>query len=202
MKYFSTLKHTSLVLVALFLFACNAKDTSLKAVAGTADFADFAMTAITGTTMQKAVKKNPDGEIMEEGTVENGQKNGQWIIYNADNNLPKSITTYVDGLYTGTLIEFNKRGQIEKTTSYINNELNGLYGVYKFGRTVETVNYVNGKMDGVYRKYFNNKDDVQEERTYKNGVLDGALRFFNEEGKVVLEYDYKNGEKIGGGELK
>ena len=202
MRHFFNLKHIFLGLTTLFLFACNNPNPTPAPVAGTADFAGFEMTPVAGSSLQKAIKKNGDGKIMEEGFVETGQKNGQWTIYNDDNNLPKSIANYSNGLYNGTLIEFNKRGQIEKMTSYLNNELHGMYGVYKFGRTVETVNYNNGKMDGVYRKYFNNKDDVQEERTYKNGVLDGALRFFNEEGKVVLEYDYKNGEKIGGGEIQ
>jgi antitoxin component YwqK of YwqJK toxin-antitoxin module len=202
MKHFSAFKHILLVSVTLFLFACNSQNTAPASVAGTADFAGFEMTPIAGSNMQKAVKKNPDGKILEEGFVENGQKTGQWTVYNDDNNLPKSIATYSNGLYNGTLIEFNKRGQIEKMISYLNNELHGMYGVYKFGRTVETVNYNMGKMDGVYRKYFNNKDDIQQEITYKNGVLDGSYRYYNEEGKVVLEYDYKNGEKVGGGEIQ
>lgn len=202
MKHFSVIKHSILALIILFLFACNSQNTTPAPVAGTADFAGFEMTTIAGSTMQKADKKNPDGKIIEEGFVENGQKTGQWTTYNEDNNLPKFIANYSNGLYNGTLIEFNKRGQIEKMTSYVNNELDGMYGVYKFGRTVETVNYNKGKMDGVYRKYFNNKDDIQEERTYKNGVLDGPFRYYNEEGKVVLEYEYKNGEKIGGGEIQ
>ena len=52
------------------------------------------------------------------------------------------------------------------------------------------------------QKYFDNKDIIQQEVNYKDDAIDGIFRYYNEEGQVVLEYEYKNGEKIGGGEIK
>jgi len=190
-------------LFSLFL-ACNSgSSTAAPVVAEQGDFTGFEMVNVPGSEVQKATKKDPNGKVTEEGFVKNGQKHGQWIKYgNTDNNLPTEIANFVNGIYSGSLIQFNKRGQIDKVTNYLNNQLDGRYGQYKFGRTVETVNYVNGQMNGVYQKYFDNKDDIQQEITYKNGKMDGFYRYYNEAGEVVLEYEYNNGEKISGGEVK
>lgn len=202
MKHFSLVKLLFIGVFASLLLACNNEPTAPKPVAGTADFAGFEMMAISGVATQKAVKKNADGKLTEMGMVANGQKHGQWVTYNVDNGLPKSITNFVEGLKSGVMIEFNKRGQIEKMTNYTNDMKDGMYAQYKFGRTVETLNYTNGKKDGIYTKYFNNKDIIQQEVTYKKDSLDGSFRYYNETGDVVLEYEYDNGKKISGGEVK
>jgi len=202
MKHFSIIKLLFIGLFASVLLACNNEPTAPKPVAGTADFAGFEMVAIPSATVQKAVKKNADGKILEMGMVENGQKHGQWVTYNTANDLPQSITNYVNGLKSGVMIEFNKRGQIEKMTNFVNDIMDGMYAQYKFGRIVETLNYTNGKKDGIYKKYFNNQDNLQQEVSYTKDSLDGPYRYYNEAGEVVLEYEYDNGKKISGGEVK
>ena len=40
---------------------------------------------------------------------------------------------------------------------------------------------------------------LKQEVEYKNGLQDGYFRYYDEEGNVTLEYEYKEGEKIKGG---
>ena len=181
------------------LISCNNGSSTGTANAASEDFSGYELSTIPGSTAKRAIKKDTNGKILEQGVIENGQRNGQWITFNTENNLPKTITNFKDGKYTGLLIEYNNRGQIEKMTSYLDNVLDGHYGQYKFGRTIEEGTYVNGQLEGVYRTYFNNKDVIQQEMHYKNGKLDGNAKWFNEEGAVVMEYEYKNGEKVSGG---
>jgi len=37
------------------------------------------------------------------------------------------------------------------------------------------------------------------EAEYKNGKQDGMYKYYDEDGKVVMEYVYKDGEKVSGG---
>ena len=56
-------------------------------------------------------------------------------------------------------------------------------------------------MDGIYKEFYNN-GKLQRSINYKNGVMDGPMKYYNEEGGVTLEYSYKNGEKVGEGVMK
>ncbi len=149
--------------------------------------------------MQTVENRDADGNLTETGQTVGGQKNGTWTTYDVEKGLPSSIKNYNNGALDGVSIEFNNRGQIEKLTHYKNNQMHGQYGTYKFGRPVETATYSNGKMHGTYRAYFNNSDKLQKEAEYKDGVQHGSFKQFNEEGQLVLEYTYDNGEVVSGG---
>ena len=53
-------------------------------------------------------------------------------------------------------------------------------------------------MDGPFAIY-NDRGNLQRRGNFKNGKQHGLLQYFDEEGNVTLEYEYKNGEKVGGG---
>ena len=63
----------------------------------------------------------------------------------------------------------------------------------------EEATYKDGELHGMYRVYYKRDGKLQSEAEYKNGVQDGVYRFFNEEGAITLEYQFKNGEKVSGG---
>jgi antitoxin component YwqK of YwqJK toxin-antitoxin module len=184
---------------AMFLNACGGGGNSAPAVGASIDLSGFEIQDIPGTNFQKVVKRTSDGTLLEEGVIMDGKRNGMWVTYHTDNEIPKTIVNYVNDVSSGSYYSFNNRGQLEEMRGYLNNELDGKWGKYKFGRTTEEANYKNGKFDGVYKSYFANSDKVQKEFNYKNGELHGNYKFYNEDGQVTLEYEYDNGEKVSGG---
>ena len=83
--------------------------------------------------------------------------------------------------------------------TYQNNKLHGFWGKYSFGRPEMEAFYKDGQLNGPYYEYDTHDGKLQKEINYKNGKQDGKYRFYNEEGKVTVEYDYRDGEKVGGG---
>ena len=82
-------------------------------------------------------------------------------------------------------------------SNYKNNKLHGHWGQYKLGKVIKTANYVDGLMDGMYRE-LNQKDASPKlEAMYKMGKQDGPMKYYNDKGEVVLEYNFKNGKQIG-----
>ena len=62
--------------------------------------------------------------------------------------------------------------------------------------------FKDGELHGTQKFYFTSGREVgklQRDVAYKNGKIDGLMRYYDPEGKVTLQYTYKNGERIGGG---
>lgn len=157
---------------------------------------------VKGTAVEHLVRKDAVGSVLQEGFSQNGIKEGTWVTYHSSNGVPKTLESFAGGMYNGIYLEFNDRGHIELRANYKNNQLDGMWATYKFGRPTETRQYKNGVMDGVHRKYNDRTGKLLEEINYKNGKYDGTYRFFNDEGDVTLEYIYKAGEKVSGGEIQ
>lgn len=166
------------------------------------DLTGFEVTKVAGTSFHKAVKVDAAEKMVEEGMLENGKRTGTWVVYHPGKDLPKTITNFVNDVYNGIHIVMNERGQVEKMMSYKNNLLDGKYGEYKFGRPVQEISYKDGKYHGISRTFFSNTDKVQQETSYKEGELHGYVSHFNEDGQVVMQYEYKDGKKISGGIVK
>ena len=51
-----------------------------------------------------------------------------------------------------------------------------------------------------YEQFYENSNGaIQIETVYKNGKQDGIYRYYDKEGNTVMEYEYKDGEKVAGG---
>ncbi len=159
----------------------------------------YLVSSVPGTSIQKVVKRSENGRLLESGFVEDGKKVGTWVTYQEGSNFPKTMAGFQNGLYNGPYMEYNNRGQVTLIAHYTNNQLDGPWATYQFGRPTAEATYTEGKLDGVYKEYQPNTGKIQKEMEYKNGVLDGPYRFFDQEGKVTVEYVYKNGKKIEGG---
>jgi antitoxin component YwqK of YwqJK toxin-antitoxin module len=186
-----------LTVITIIFCACNSGTTTTGAAS---DLTGYETEQIAGTNVTRAYKKNGVGDIIEEGYVSNGKRNGTWMTYWENENAGriKTIASYSDGLLNGPYLEFSNRSQIEKEVNYANNKYNGRFAQYKFGRVEKEINYKDNVLDGKSIDY-NTKGNKQKEVNYKNGKLDGKWITFNEEGTVTLEYIYKNGEKVSGG---
>ncbi|HHH49420.1 MAG TPA: hypothetical protein ENK52_00395 [Saprospiraceae bacterium] len=193
------MKKIFLVLFAtVFLFACNNSNNSNAST----EFAEpgFTLTTLPGTNTQYAVKKKENGDILEEGPVVNGLRQGTWITYHQRVNIPETFTTYAEGKLNGPHYAFNNRGQIVLRANFLNEVLDGPRIKYDFGKPSEEAFYVNGQLDGVYKTYHRNRK-LQEESYFKNGKRDGAAKYYNEKEELIMSYEYKNNEIISGGKV-
>ncbi len=187
--------------LALAMAACT-QDGSSVASSGSPveanEFEGYDIIDVEGSPAQRVVKRNAEGTVVEEGMLYNGQKVGAWITYEPEGNFPAQLITYADGRYNGTYLEFNQRGHITLRATYKDNQLHGPWAAYSFGRVEKKANYKNGELDGTYLEYNKKTGKIQKEANYKEGVQHGTYRFYDEEGNVMLKYEYRNGEKVEG----
>lgn len=160
---------------------------------------DYQINPIPGTNASMASLSTAEGKLMEAGPMANGKKNGTWTYYSAEGSFPIKVISFVEDLYNGVYLEFNERGQAELMATYKNNKLDGAWGKYRFGRPEITANYRDGELDGVFKEYDYRNGKLKKEASYKAGQLDGLVRDYDEDGNVMVEYMYRNGEKISGG---
>jgi antitoxin component YwqK of YwqJK toxin-antitoxin module len=148
---------------------------------------------------QRAIRKNAEGKILEEGMLRNGKRNGTWVVYNLEKGFPSSVANFVDDMYSGPYLKYNNFGQLELSCGYTDNQLDGYFVKFERTKKLEEGYYKNGQYEGEYTKYFTGKDVPQQQLQYKNGQLHGKAKYFNEAGELLMEYEYKNGEKVSGG---
>ncbi len=186
----------SMAILTLFIFSsCGNSGGSSGASANLTGY----KTESLGGSAELAIKKDGAGNLAETGYTANGKKNGAWMTYHPEEgNRIKTLSSYTDGQLNGPHLEFSTRGQIEKKIEYKAGKYHGTFATYKFGRPEKISNYVNGELDGKYEEY-NSAGKLMKEVNFKNGKQDGKLKYFDEEGNVTLEYEYKNGEKVSGG---
>ncbi|MBT8233603.1 MAG: toxin-antitoxin system YwqK family antitoxin [Saprospiraceae bacterium] len=190
------MKSAILFSMIVCLMACQGQVNS----GATADLKGYTTSIDNGSTVTRATKVNAAGDLIEQGFVSGGKRNGVWLTYYEGDNAGKikTLASYSDGLLSGPYLEFSNRGQIETEVNYANNNYHGKFAKYKFGRVVSESNYNNNMLDGLLKEY-DDRGKLHKEITYKNGKQDGIMRYFNEEGEVTLEYVYKDGKKVSGG---
>ncbi len=160
---------------------------------------DYALTSYSGMNgLQKAVKKDAQDNIQEEGDLLNGQRHGTWVTYHKGikSHLVESTTTYNNGVKQGLFMKMDDRGNVTEKGFYVNGNLDGRVYSFERGRIKEETDYKNGLIDGERKLYYSNLQ-LQEAGTFKNGKRDGYARWYDQDGNVTIEYQYKNGEKVG-----
>lgn len=190
------MKQLFILLFSISFIACN--DSGSSASSAAEDTSAYTLESLQGTDTKQATKEGENGFLSELGYFKNGKKTGNWVTYHPGKLTPKTITSYVDGALNGLFMEFNERGQVVSMVTYKDNVYHGPYGRYKFSRPLEEGNYNNNQLDGLRKTYYENNGKIQAETEYKNGKQHGAHRNYNESGQVILEYQYENGEKVSG----
>jgi antitoxin component YwqK of YwqJK toxin-antitoxin module len=186
-------------LVCLILIFASCKDNAPAPVPGGIDLSGFDIKKVNGSNTSYVVKTDDSGNPLQEGMVSDGLQDGTWITYHTDeSNKIATISNFVRGVLNGPYLEFNIRGQIEKKSNFINNQIHGLYSEYKFGRPLKEYMYEDGILNGVSREY-SDRGELIKETSYKNGELHGSIKQYDAEGNLMLEYVYKNGNKVSGG---
>lgn len=196
-NYFSVLIFSILIMISSSCDSGQGKSTG-QAAAGTGDLSGLVLEDIPGSSVQYARQLSPAGVLEIEGFAENGKKTGQWIQYSPEGDI-LLINHYVDGMLEGPAFRMSFRNQVDLKTTYRKNLLHGPWISYKYGKVIEKRNYVNDKLDGVVKTYDDRTFKLKQEVEYKNGLQHGYFRYYDEEGNVTLEYEYKDGEKVKGG---
>lgn len=189
----------SLLSLLLMLAACQEAprpSSSAPVEMATVDETAYEITPVEGSVAMRAIKRDILGGVEESGYVLNGLKQGTWTTYEAELQHPVKIVSYIDGALNGPYLEFDPQGRIALMANYKANVLHGPYAKYQIGRAQQTVNYVDGLMDGPMAEYDYRNNKLKQEVNYKMGKLHGPFRHFNDDGEMILEYNYIDGERI------
>jgi antitoxin component YwqK of YwqJK toxin-antitoxin module len=196
------MKMTRYYYFVLFLLLLNSCQDASSTIADgpvetvTVDETAYEVTPVVGSAAKKAIKRDLLGGIAETGFILNGLKQGTWTSYGDSQAYPEKIVSYIDGALNGPYIEMDQQGRVALVANYTANVLDGPYAKYRIGRPEQTVTYVNGLMDGPLVDYDFRNGKLKKEVTYKMGVLHGPFRYFNDEGEVMQEYTYIDGERM------
>jgi antitoxin component YwqK of YwqJK toxin-antitoxin module len=201
-----TLHFFFLIMLAVMMemTACKPSDKAKPAAASSdnsgmpADISGMTFEDIPGTDTKYARQMTASGAVEIEGFVRNNQKTGQWIQYGAEGDIGL-INNYVDGQLEGVAMRMIYRNQVDLKSNYHLGVLNGPWVQYKYGKKIEERNYLNGKLEGSVKVYDERTFKLKQETEYKDGLQDGFFRYYDENGNVTLEYEYKKGEKVSGG---
>jgi antitoxin component YwqK of YwqJK toxin-antitoxin module len=176
-----------------FIYGCQ------KQAPVSADLSQYEISNISGIDLQRAVLNNSDNQTIESGYIKNNTKEGQWIYYDTKGERIMKTENYVHGKLQGITLEFNERFELIKRTNYDNGQPNGYFATYNRSRVKSEGYYKAGKYHGRYTKYYDYSDQIQAETDYQNGLQHGIYRFYDKQGNMTLDYEYKDGEKVKGG---
>lgn len=193
-----------ILFLSLVIYACGNGGTATTTTSdGTGDLEGFTMESSPNSTAKTAKKVNDKSEIIEQGTVLNGKREGTWLTYydGRKAGVAKTSTSYINGEKHGAYFQFDNIGRIEMMCFYSKGILHGNYVKYQYGKPKEEATYVNGQLDGDYKTYYSN-GKIQQETVYKNGKKDGRSVFYNEQEQIIMDYQYKDGEQVSGGKVE
>lgn len=187
--------HILLGFILIFLMiACDNSSTSKKE-----DLSKYTLESIAGSDLQKAIFTDKDGIVLEEGYVLNGKKEGQWSYYTKDGEALIKVENYHDGLLFGHVLELNPRFELTKRSHYSMDQPEGYYAEYKRSRKKKEGFYKDGQRHGRQTQYHDFSDKILSEADFKDGKQHGIYRYYDDQGRVTLDYQYENGEKVSGG---
>ncbi len=162
---------------------------------------------------------SPDGILLLEGTYKDGFKVSEWLSYYSNGRLKEkqhykifTQTNLADGIAIMGLKEtvsdlhgsFESYSQIDfqlkETGKYYHGLKHGTWINYYPGGVVPTIvsQYRYGRLHGVF-KQFDRYGRLVYEIQYKNGLKDGYMLAYNENGQLVSKKLFRKGQQIGEG---
>lgn len=147
-----------------------------------------------GTGYARVEQKDATGNVILRGTIKDDKRVGSWTEYHPNGKV-KSMVSYVDGKKEGDYVELNANGQLLIQCTYHNDLRNGVYKEFNYSNLKEERFYVDDKLEGQVTIYYPN-GKVMEEGQYKNGIREGISKWYDQEGNLSIEYEYRNGELV------
>jgi uncharacterized protein len=148
------------------------------------------------------------GELSAIGTYRDGSKQGVFREYDKEGTIISSALYennikvgegLVDarGLYQGDWLLFHPTGELRAKGSYVDGKKEGKWEYfYKTGKTEQIGNYRNDLPDGPWKWYYEKGASWREE-TFRRGKEDGTVTEWDETGKVILQGEYEDGNRVG-----
>ena len=165
-----------LIFIALIVsfWACSTSGTTDESVRGA--FSDLPPGAIQepysdNDRMVRVSTYAADGSVLQQGDYLDGIREGAWTEFHP-NGFVKQLVGYVNGLKQGQQLEMDNRGQLEARSTYYQDELHGDYVKYNRSRIKEKRLYDNGKLNGLKEKFYDN-GTIMEQSNYVNGQMNG-----------------------------
>lgn len=148
------------------------------------------------------------GNLTDEINYLGGKKSGYHTRY--ENGVIQFRELYLDNRKQGLSYYYDKQGNPERVVRYKDGKKHGLTREYNDGIIQIISKYHNdflvdrefinqtdqkGQKQGVWREYYDN-DNIKSEINYKNGLLNGYSREYNQAGKLLESKFYENGVLI------
>jgi len=137
------------------------------------------------------------GRLKEQFNSVQGKIIGKYRSF--DENGGWDVATYKDGIMHGDVHEHNldSTGDLSIVIGQYNNGKE--HGQWKWldrdSLLLGTREYHQGELSGRYFKYYHN-GKIEEEGNLVKGLVDGLVKFYDEEGKLVETQKYKLGEQL------
>ncbi len=100
------------------------------------------------------------------GCIKDGMYHGKYREYY--NNKVSMSVTYLNGLFQGSYLAYNEKGDLESMTNCDRGVIHGLASVYKNGIQTSMTNYTNGVQNGPAYIYENGK--IKETTIFSEGI--------------------------------
>lgn len=138
-------------------------------------------------------------------TDANGLKQGHWIYYGRDKNLPNyqpdnkvEEGKYIDSRKDGMWVTFWPNGNKKSEITFVNNTAKGYAKMYyEDGKLSEEGNWENQRWTGAYKMYHPNGQTFYEFNYNKSGKREGKQTYYYDNGKVMMSGDMKDGKEAG-----
>ncbi|SFT36322.1 Antitoxin component YwqK of the YwqJK toxin-antitoxin module [Lishizhenia tianjinensis] len=139
---------------------------------------------------------NYNGTLKKTGVFKNGEQHGFFVEYRGDGS-KESEYNVKDGVLNGSIKSYYENSKLEKEGFMLNGKEHGNFKEYTEEGVLELVyNKKNGEFDGSFKVYYEN-GQLKRIGAFANGVESGEFKEYNEEGKLEYHYFKKNGVNEG-----
>ncbi len=134
---------------------------------------------------------NQRGELLAEGNFNQKNRDGLWKFYDGKHPKPVKMTTYKMGVRHGLQVIFNSEGDTAEVSTWNDNHRHGRWWKRIGKNGYITATYVHGGIEGRLVEYDENGQLVREGH-YVNGDRHGAYRYY-ENGHMVIDETWSKG---------
>lgn len=135
------------------------------------------------------------GNLFEEVKLKSG--NGKMLLHHFNGKVMYDAV-YKNGAKIGKTAVYFANGQLLRSDNYDYQDLHGESVIYSpEGLKADILNYKFGSIDSVSTSFDDFTGVKDYNCTYKNGLANGPVKWYNPDGSVSVEGQYKDGERDG-----
>lgn len=138
-------------------------------------------------------KKQANGRLLYEGYFKDDKPVGEWKRYHPGGQVKAFIEYKGDTAYTQLFTVWRKK---VAEGSYVNQQKEGVWKIYKNNQLVADEEYKHGLKNGKSHRYYNT-GEVMEEKEWVNDQEDGNYQIFFKSGEPYMQCKMKQGMRHG-----